>query len=291
MTARTMPAISAARRPRPLKHTIGRVVLYLIMMLVCFVYILPFVWMISTSLKETKQVFVNPPIWIPNPIRFDNYVMAVQRIDYLRYALNTLLISVSCVVGQMLSSSMVAYSLSKIKWRLRGPLFAIVLSTMMIPYQVTMIPMYIIWKNLGMMGSYWPLIIPSFLGGSYYVFLLRQFFLTIPESLIDAATIDGANEGRVYTSIMLPLVRPALTSVGVFTFLASWSDFLGPLLYINKADQFTLSLGLYGYVSEHFVEWHLLMAASVIFVVPIVILFFFAQKQFIEGITVTGMKG
>ncbi len=275
----------------PVKKRIGRIALYTIMLIVSAIFLLPFIWMVSTSLKTPLQVFVNPPEWIPNPFQFNNYVDAVQRIDYLRYTLNTLFIAVLSVVGSIMSASMVAYSVSKIKWALSKPIFGIVLGTMMIPYQVTMIPMYIIWRNLGLMGSFWPLIIPSFLGGSYYIFLLRQFYMTIPNSLMEAATIDGANEGRIYLSVMLPLVRPALTSVGVFTFLASWSDFLGPLLYINKKEQFTLSLGLYSYVSEHFVEWHLLMAASVIFVVPIVILFFFAQKQFIEGITVTGMKG
>ncbi len=282
--------LGGKRRMTPRKR-LGRVLLYVLMLLVAAMYLLPFLWMVSTSLKTPAQVFVNPPEWIPNPVQFGNYADAVHRIDYLRYTLNTLFVAVLSVLGSVISSSMVAYSLSKIRWALRGPIFAIVLATMMIPYQVTMIPLYIIWRNLGLMGSYWPLIIPCFLGGSYYVFLLRQFYMTIPDSLMEAATIDGANEGRIYVSILLPLIRPALTSVGVFTFLAAWSDFLGPLLYINRADMYTLSLGLYGYVSEHSVEWHLLMAASVIFVVPIVILFFFAQKQFIEGITVTGMKG
>ncbi len=270
---------------------LGRSVTYLVIIAASLLYMVPFLWMVSTSLKSTAQVFQNPPTWIPRPLTWENYQLAVERIPYLRYTVNTLVISVSSVVGIVIASSMVAYSLSKIRWKGAGFVFGLVLATMMIPYQVTMIPTYMIWLKLGLTGTYWPLILPCFFGGSYYVFLLRQFFMTIPDSLVDAATIDGAGYVRTFTSVLIPLVRPAMTSVGIFAFLAAWSDFLGPLLYINRQQDYTLSLGLQGYISQHYVEWNLLMAAATIFTVPIIIIFFFAQKQFIEGITVTGLKG
>lgn len=284
-----MRGIKVGRRPGV--TVVSRMATYMAVLVCSVIFMVPFLWMISTSLKSTEQVFRNPPILFPIPVYFNNYAEAVKRIPYLRYTLNTLLIAVSSVIGIVTTASMVAYSLSKIRWKGGAILFGLVLATMMIPYQVTMIPTYMIWQRLKLTGSYWPLIIPCFTGGSYYVFLLRQFFMTIPDSLIDAATIDGANEARIFTRVMAPLAKPAMTSVGIFAFLYSWSDFLGPLLYINNQNNYTLSLGLQGYISEHFIEWNLLMAAAAIFTVPIIIIFFFAQKQFIEGITVTGLKG
>lgn len=267
------------------------VALQIVAIVVSLVYLVLLFWMISTSLKESTQVFTNPPQWLPNPVVWENYVEAVTTIDYLRYSGNTLIISVTSMIGSMLSASMVAFSITKIDWVGKKLIFPLVLASMMLPYQVTMIPVYIIWRDLGLTGTYLPLIIPYFLGSSYYVFLLRQFSMTVPNALFEAATIDGASEGRQYVSIMLPLIKPAITSVGIFTFLGSWSDFLGPLIYINNERNYTLTLGLYAFVSEHSVDWHLLMAASVVFVIPVIIIFFFAQKQFIEGITLTGIKG
>lgn len=267
------------------------VALQIVAIVVSLVYLVPLFWMISTSLKESTQVFTNPPQWLPNPVVWENYVEAVTTIDYLRYSGNTLIISVTSMIGSMLSASMVAFSITKIDWVGKKLIFPLVLASMMLPYQVTMIPVYIIWRDLGLTGTYLPLIIPYFLGSSYYVFLLRQFSMTVPNALFEAATIVGASEGRQYVSIMLPLIKPAITSVGIFTFLGSWSDFLGPLIYINNERNYTLTLGLYAFVSEHSVDWHLLMAASVVFVIPVIIIFFFAQKQFIEGITLTGIKG
>lgn len=269
----------------------GRMLAYATVTAFSVVFMIPFLWMMSTSLKSTQQVFVNPPVWLPSPWLFENYLLAFSRIPYLRYTLNTLFITFFSVIGNVISASMVAYSLSKIRWKGAGVIFGLVLATMMIPYQVTMIPTYMIWMKLKLVGTYLPLIIPCFLGGSYYVFLLRQFFITIPNSLIESATIDGAGHIRTFFSILIPLTRPALTTVGIFAFLYAWSDFLGPLLYINKQESYTLSLGLQGYITAHYVEWNLLMAAAAIFTVPIVIIFFFAQRQFIEGITITGLKG
>ncbi len=282
--------MAAAKKISPRKIA-KRTLLYTVVIFLSLIYIIPLIWMLSTSLKVYTQVFVYPPVWIPNPIVWENYHEALTKIDYLGYTINTLIISLSCMVGAMISCSMVAFSLTKIDWFGKKIIFPIVLATMMLPYQVTMIPVYIIWRKMGLTGTYWPLIIPSFLGGSYYVFLLRQFAMTVPNSLFEAATIDGANPGKQYLTIMLPLIRPAITTVGVFTFLGNWSDFLGPLIYINRAKDYTLTLGLYAFVNEHSVDWHLMMAASMVFVIPVIIIFFFAQKQFIEGITLTGIKG
>lgn len=268
-----------------------KVLPHILLIFFSIIFITPFLWLLSTSLKSMDEVFKVPPTFIPNEIKWDNYVKVFTRIPYIEYVKNTLIITVANVIGQLISSSLVAYSVSKINWWGKKYLFPIIVATMMIPYQVTMIPIYIVFQRLGMTGSYWPLILPAFGGGAFYIFLLRQFFMTIPDSLLEAATIDGAGEFRIFFSILLPLVRPVLATVAIFTFLANWSDFMGPLLYINTKEKYTLSLGLQAFVSEHVVEWNLLMAASAIFTIPIVIIFFFAQKQFIEGITVTGMKG
>lgn len=261
--------------------------------LICFcaVFIIPFLWMVLTSLKTQQEIYSSPPTIFPKHFAFDNYYKAFTAIPYLQYTFNTLFISIANVVGQVISSSMVAYSMSKIQWKGQKYLFPIIVATMMIPYQVTMVPLYMVFKNLSFIGTFIPLILPAFFGGAYYIFLLRQFFMTIPSSLIEAATIDGADEVRIFVKVLLPLCKPAITSIAIFTFLANWSDFMGPLLYLNKESMYTLSIGLQAFLQSHYVEWSLLMAASATFTIPIIILFFFAQKYFIEGITVTGIKG
>lgn len=269
----------------------SKILVYVIIILCTVIFFAPFLWMLSTSLKTTKEIYQFPPTIFPNQLCLDNYYLAVTKMPFLRYTLNTVVITVLSVVGMVISSSMVAYSVSKIKWKGSKVLFSIIVGTMMIPYQVTMIPLYLIFTKMHMVGTIIPLVLPCFFGGAYYIFLLRQFFKTIPDSLLEAAKIDGARESTIFVKVMLPLCKPALTSVAIFTFLATWSDFLGPLLYLNKQEEYTLSIGLQAFMQEHFVEWGPMMAASAIFTVPIVILFFFAQSYFIEGITVTGMKG
>lgn len=272
-------------------RSLSKAVVYLLIIALSVVFLIPFLWLLSTSLKTQQEIYRFPPTIFPSVLNFNNYFLAVTKMPFLRYTVNTLVITVLCVVGQVISSSMVAYSVGKIKWKGAKIIFPIVVSTMMIPMQVTMIPLYIVFTKMNLVGSIVPLVLPAFFGGAYYIFLLRQFFKTIPDSLIEAATIDGAGEGTIFFKIMLPLCRPALTTVGIFTFLATWSDFLGPLLYLNQEEQYTLSLGLQAFMQTHYVEWGPLMAASAIFTVPIIVLFFFAQSYFIEGITVTGMKG
>lgn len=260
------------------------------------IFAAPFIWMVSTSLKPLSEINQITPTLIPKDFRWNNYIRVFEEIPYLQYTFNTFYVSLLNVVGQLLTVPMIAYSLSKIHWKGSKIIFPIIIATMLLPFQVTLIPLYLIFQKLHMTGTYWPLIIPAFLAASgsasaLYIFLLRQFFKTIPDALIHAAKIDGASEFMIYWRIMLPLCRPALATIAIFTFLYTWSDFLGPLIYINKQEMYTLTLGLQAFLSEYYVEWDLLMAASVMFTFPVIVLFFFAQKQFIEGITVTGIKG
>jgi len=265
--------------------------IHLVLILVGITFMLPFFWMISTSLKSNEQLFVMPPKWIPTPLVWSNYPKALTFIPFFTYLRNTLQICFFCIIGTVLSCSIVAYGLSRIQWPGREVVFLLALSTLMLPYQVTMIPLFLIFKTLGWVGTYKPLIIPAFFGNGFYIFLLRQFFMTIPQELSDSAYIDGCSEFRIYWQIILPLSKPALATVALFTFLGAWGDFLGPLIYINEQNKFTLSLGLQLFRFAYDVEWSYLMAASAVATVPIIILFFFTQKTFIQGITLTGLKG
>lgn len=265
------------------------VLIHILVIACSALFLVPFAWMILTSLKSLEDVYQRTVL--PPSLHFENYALAVTQIPFITYALNTIIITASCVAGTVISSAMVAYSMAKIRWKGSRYLFPIIVATMMIPFQVTLIPLYLIWTKLGLVGTFAPLIVPAFFGAPYYIFLLRQFFKTIPNSLLEAATIDGAGETRIFLQIMIPLCKPALASVAIFTFLATWSDFMGPMLYLNKQATYTLSIGLQAFLQQHYVQWGILMAASAIFIIPIIILFFFAQKYFIEGITVTGMKG
>jgi multiple sugar transport system permease protein len=254
-------------------------------------FFLPFYWLFITSLKADTEIFATPPIWFPHRLHWDNYPRAVSYIPFFLYLRNTTLISLLSVVGSVLSCSLVAYSLAKIRWRGRDALFFLIVATMMLPDQVTMIPVFSIFKQLGWIDSFKPLVVPKFLGAAFYIFLLRQFFLTIPQELSDAARIDGCSELATYWRVILPLAKPALATVGLFTFMAAWNDFTGPLLYLNDDTKATLSLGLQQFVGQHETEWAMLMAASTLMALPMILLFFLAQRFFIEGITLTGIKG
>jgi len=266
-------------------------IIYTLLIIFSIIFALPFYWLVSTSLKTDPQIFVFPPIWIPNPIDWGNYPEALTYIPFLLYLRNTLIVVIFVVVGSLLSCSLVAYGLSKIKWPGRDLLFFIALSTMMLPYQVIMIPIFIIFKNLGWVNSFKPLTVPAFFGSAFFIFLLRQFFMSIPIELSNAAKIDGCSEFRIYSSIILPLAKPALATVGLFSFMSSWNDFLGPLVYISNPNKYTISLGLAMYRSQYSSQWAMLMAASTVVVLPIIILFFFTQRTFIQGIALTGLKG
>ncbi len=271
-----------------LTKIVGRIVLFII----SIIYLVPIFWMFTTSIKDMSQVMAYPPIWWPNPPKWHNYIEAVNYIPFGRYTINTIVIAVGNIVGVLFSAPLVAYSISKIRWKGRDVLFLIILSTILIPFPVIMIPVFIIFSKLGWINTFRPLIIPAFLGGgAFNIFLLRQFFMTIPEELSDAARIDGASEFGIYSKIMLPLIKPILIVISLFTFLGSWNDFMGPLIYLQNEAKYTLALGLQMYRSTNYVEWPLLMAASTIVVIPTIIAFYFTQNTIVESVTLTGLKG
>jgi multiple sugar transport system permease protein len=233
-----------------------------------------------------------PPKWIPDPFQFANYADAVRYIPFFTYAANTLTICVLSTTGMVLSSSLVGYGFSRIDWKGRDTLFVMVLATMMVPFPVTMVPLYGIFRKLHWIGTFRPLWAPAWLGGAFNIFLLRQFFMTIPRDLSDSAKIDGCRELGIWWRLILPLSRPALAVVALFHFMYNWNDFMGPLIYLVDQKKFTLALGLQFYQSQHGgTEWNMLMAASTLVVMPIIVLFFLAQKTLIQGITMTGLKG
>jgi len=253
-------------------------------------FFLPFFWLVLTSLKTDAEIF-EMSVWVPKALHWENFGRAVTYIPFFRYLQNTLVICGLSVIGTVISSSLVAYSFARIKWPGRDLLFGVLLATMMLPGQVTLIPVFAIFRTLGWIDTIKPLVVPHFLGTAFYIFMLRQFFMTIPLELSDAARIDGCSEWGIYHRVILPLSRPALATVGLFTFINAWNDFLGPLIYLNDERKATLSLGLQQFVSQHGAEWSLLMAASTLMTLPIILLFFFAQRTFIQGITLTGVKG
>lgn len=278
-------------RGRKTIRLLQRVCVYVVLCALSLCFALPFFWMVSSSLKHTEQIFVFPPQWIPRPVVWENYKNAVTFIPFFRNFLNTMIVCVGNVVGNLFSASLVAYSFSILRWRWRNSLFALVLATMLLPPQVTMIPVFIIFRKLRMIDTFFPLIIPAFFGSPFFIFLLRQFFIGIPHELPESARIDGCNEFQIYYRIILPLSVPALAAVVLFSFMWSWTDFLSPLIYLQTQSKFTLSLAIQQFQSTHTVEWGMLMAASTLLTLPVIILFFFAQKTFVQGIITTGLKG
>lgn len=280
-------------RPLPASEIISKVITYVLLTLLSLTFLMPFLWMVSTSFKDTEQTYHVPPIWIPYPLRLQNYPEAMQAQPFATFFGNTLQYAVFATVGTVLSAALVAYGFARIRWRGREVFFFICICTMMIPFQVKMIPLYLTFRTFHWLNSYKPLIVPAFFGNAYSIFLLRQFFMTLPAELSDAARIDGANELSIFARIILPLARPALAVVGLFAFIGAWNDYIGPLIYLNQPDKFPISLGLQQFQGQ-FVEklaWPYLMAASTVTILPIVILFFFAQRTFIEGIAISGIKG
>lgn len=254
-------------------------------------FLLPLFWMISSSLKPNYQVLEFPPRWLPFPVQWSNYPEALTYVPFGRYALNTLLISVLTILGHVSSCTIVAYGFARLRAPGKDVLFVVLLATMMLPYPVTMIPVYIGFNALGWINTIWPLVVPAFFGNPFYIFLLRQFFMTIPRDLEEAAQIDGASTLQTIWYVLLPVMRPAIATVAVFGFQAAWTDFLQPLIYLHDQSKYTISLGLGFFRSSYDVRWSYLMAASFVTMLPMVIVFFLAQKSFIEGIALTGIKG
>jgi ABC-type glycerol-3-phosphate transport system permease component len=268
-----------------------RVVGYAILVGLSATYLLPLLWMMATSLKTGPQAVASPPTLIPDPFVWANYPDALAKLHLVEALRNSLIYAIPSVIGTLISSCLVAYGFARVNWPGRDVVFVVLLATMMLPSQVTFIPLYVIYARLGWVGTYLPLVVPTFLGNPFFIFLLRQFFRSIPNDLSDAARIDGASELRILTRIILPLSVPALITVGLFTFIDKWGDFFGPIVYLQDDKLYPLSVAVQTFQSAHKTDWPLSMAASVVIAAPLVIIYFFAQRKFIEGITLTGIKG
>ena len=289
----TIQDLARRRMLRRIRHATAEGISHIILIAVAVLFFVPFVWLVVTSLKPLNQVFTDPPQWIPRPIMWQNYVEALTSpaFPFLRLLRNTLFYTATSTLGVVLSSIIVAYAFARLEFRGRDVLFAITLSTMMLPGIVTLIPTYILFRWFGWVGTYAPLIVPYFFGSAYNIFLLRQFMMTIPWELTDAAKVDGANEFTTMFKIVTPLIKPALLVIAVFHFMWTWNDFFGPLIYLDEITEYPLVMGLYAFQTRFGVKWNLMMAASLSTTLPLIILFFIAQRYFIEGITLTGLKG
>lgn len=274
------------------KHLIGKSLLYLFLICFAFIAILPFLWMVRSSFMTLKQIFLMPPEWIPDPWTFANYKDVATKTSIFSYFGNSIYLVFMNIVGVLLTGSMAAYAFSRVRWRGRDKIFVLLLTSMMLPSAVTLIPVYIGWSKLGLVDTYAPLIIPAFLGGgAYNIFLLRQFFLTIPRELDEAALVDGASRFRIYWNIDLPLAASAMIVVGLLDFMSTWNDFLPQMLYINTMDRYTVAVGLQNLLGKYSSKWNIVLTASVIVSLPCVIVFLFGQKHIIGGIAMTGIKG
>lgn len=262
------------------------------LLLISAMFIIPFVWLLRSSLMDLSQIFTMPPEWIPAPFHWDNFQRALTILPFGTFFTNTLIIVVSVLVGTVVTSSIAAFGFSRIQWKGRDTVFGILMTSMMLPAAVTLIPSFLGWKMLGLYDTYYPLIVPAYFGGGIFnIFLLRQFYLTIPRDFDEAAFMDGATYFQIYMRIIMPLSRSAIIVVALFSFLGSWNDFMGPLIYLKSDSLFTLALGLQMFQGTYTAQWDLLMAASAAVVLPCVIVFLIGQRYFLEGITLTGLKG
>jgi multiple sugar transport system permease protein len=269
---------------------IKRIVSYILLTLIGLLMIGPFVWMISTSLKEPGDIFNYPPQIIPDPITLQNYKTIFDKIPFLTFTFNSIKISVLCTLGQLISCSLAGYAFARMKFKGKTVIYYIVLATMMIPSQVTMVPIFIIMKYLGWIDSHLALIVPAFFGGAFGTFLLRQFFSTIPKDFEDAARIDGCGRFRIFLKIFLPQAKPALATLAVFTFMAYWNDLMGPVIYLSSMEKMTLTVGLATIQGVNFLRFDLMMAGAFLSLIPILILFLASQRVFIRSIVMSGIK-
>jgi len=264
---------------------------YALLILLSIVFLFPFLWLVMTSLKTPEEILKFPPTIFPEKVQWSNYQAAVEAIPFTKYMMNTFLICILNIIGQLLSAPLVAYSISRIPWKGRKIIFTIVVATMVLPAQVQMIPQYIIFTKLGWVNTIVPLTIGAFFGAPFFIFLLRQFLLGVPMELSEAAKIDGASEMRIYARIILPILKPALATVALFSFVWSYVDFMGPLIYLNDSAKWTITVGLQSFQQDHGAQWEKLMAASTIMAVPMILIYFFGQKYFMKsGSALTGFK-
>lgn len=280
-------AIVGGHRQTPLEIAF----VYLLLCMGAAVLLIPFFWMLSTSLKPLDEVFAYPIKWIPSRLVWRNYVEVFERAPFARYILNTSYVTLVGIIGNLTGSSLAAFSFARLRFRGKNLLFLVMLSTMMVPGWVTMIPTFVMFKYFGWLNSFKPLLVPAFFAQPFYTFLLRQFFMSIPRDLEDAARIDGCSTFRIFWQIMLPLARPALATVAIFSFFSFWNVLLGPLIYLQSQEKFTISVGILSFQSEQYANYANMMAAACISMLPCLLLFFFAQRLFIQGVVVTGVKG
>jgi multiple sugar transport system permease protein len=264
---------------------------YVVLIVGSIISLIPFFWMVTSSFKDPSKVFADPPQWWPKPWLWSNYAKAFEKMPFALYTWNTIKITATCLVGQLLSCSLVAFGFARMRFPGRDVLFVVLLSTMMLPAQVTMIPVFKIFATLGWYDTFLPLTVPAFFGSAFFIFLLRQYYMTIPHEMDEAARIDGASTWQVYWRVLLPQAKPALATVAIFSFMAHWNDFLGPLIYLSSPAKRTLALGLYAFQGQYSTDWNYLMAASTVVMLPLLILFFAAQKYFIQGVVISGVKG
>ncbi len=279
------------KKKKALSTRLGEVLIYFILVSVALVIFVPFAWTISTALKTPQQALRVPPEWIPSPVVWENFVTAWTAKPFAVFYRNSLLIAALNIIGQLVSCSLAAYGFSRLRFPGRDVLFLVVLATLMIPLQILIIPRFILFKSLGWLDSLLPLIVPKLFAGAFNTFLLRQYFMTIPFELDDAAKIDGCNHFDIFWRIILPLSKPAFGAVMVFEFIDSWDDFLGPLIYIGKESNYTVALGLNAFRTDYFMEWNIFLAAAAVAMAVPLVIFFFAQKYFIQGVALSGSGG
>lgn len=289
----TTPAPRVARLSRTWRRRLWATLALVVIAAGAIVVTLPLAWMISTSLKKSTEVFVLPPQWIPPNPQWGNYKTVFESASFGRYFLNSAIVTGSTVFGTLLSCSLAAYAFARLRFPGRNLIFVLLLSTLMLPATVTIVPRFIVFEQLNWLNSFKPLIVPAFFGNAFNIFLLREFFRTIPNDLEDAARLDGASTLRIFATIVLPLSKPALVTVALFSFINSWNDFFNPLLYLSSEEKYTIAIGVINFTGSNRVgpQMHLLMAASFLATVPVLIVFFIAQRQFVKGIVFSGLKG
>lgn len=291
MSANTTQKIGWLHRVS-VQEKLSKIFVYVVLSIGAAIILLPFFWMFSTSLKLPGTEFAYPVQWIPDPVNWNNYVKGWTVLPFSRWTLNTIYITVLNIVGQLFSVTLVGYGFARLRFPGRDIFFLICIATMILPKQVTMIPLFILFRTLGWVDTYKPLIVPSFFAvGAFFVFLVRQFFMTIPWEMEDAAKIDGCGYLGTFLRIILPLSKPVIGIIAVFSFMFHWNNFLGPLIYLSSYEKYTLSLGLRFFQGQFNVEWTLLMAVSIVVLIPSIVIFFIAQKYYIRGIVITGVKG
>jgi len=254
-------------------------------------FLLPFGWMIATSLKKSEDVFTYPPTFFPNSFEWRNYISGWTVLSFNTFLKNSLIVTIANVIGNLISCSLVAYGFARLRGRGRDFLFLLLLATLMIPREVTIVPRFLLFQRVGLINTLWPLILPAWFGYPFFIFLLRQFFMSIPQDLDEAARIDGASSLRILTSIILPLSRPALATVAVFAFIGNWTNILDPLIYIRSQELYTLALGLNLFRGVNLIQFNWLMAVSIVTLLPVLVVFFLSQRLFVQGVTLTGMGG